>query len=111
MRNIIRRILEDAGYEVVGEAESGRDAIKAAEKLQPSLITMDITMPDMDGITAVDEILKKQPWIKVVMCSAADQREKIVEAIKVGAKDFISKPFEKEKALSVIKRVLEGLTD
>ncbi len=108
MRNIIRKILEDEGYEVVGEAESGKEAIRMAEKLAPTVITMDITMPDMDGITAAEEIIKKQPQMKIIMCSAADQREKIIEAVRVGAKDFIGKPFEKDKALEAIKRVISS---
>jgi two-component system chemotaxis response regulator CheY len=106
MRNIMRNILEEAGYTVLGEAENGREAIKMAKKFCPTLITMDILMPDMDGITSMKEILKTQPETKVIMCTAVNEVEKIEESMKSGAKDFISKPFSKDVALNTIERVM-----
>ncbi|MEN8904732.1 MAG: response regulator, partial [Clostridiales bacterium] len=108
MRIIIRKILLEAGYEILGEAETGKDAIRMAKELNPDIITMDITLPDINGITAVQEILKSQPKIKIVMLSADDHTETIDEALKVGALNFISKPFEKNNVLEIINKVVKG---
>lgn len=107
MRILLRKILEEEGFEVIGEASNGEEAIEKVNELSPDIVTMDITMPEMDGITALKEILVIKPKIKVIMCSAINQREMVLDALKIGAKDFISKPFEQNKVSDVIKRVVE----
>lgn len=107
MRILLKKILEEEGFEVVGEASNGEEAINMVKELSPDIVTMDITMPEMDGITALKEIIKFKPEVKVIMCSAINQREMVLEALKIGAKDFISKPFEQNKVAEVIKRVAE----
>lgn len=105
MRTVLKRMLTEASYQVVGEAGNGLEAIQLAEKLQPDMMTLDITMPEMDGIQAIDGILKVSPNTKIIMCSAMGQQSKVVEAIKKGAKDFIVKPFEKTRVLQAINNV------
>lgn len=105
MRMMVKDILSKNGYEVVGEAENGAKALEKYQELKPDLTTMDITMPEMDGISAVKEIRKIDPNAKIVMCSAMGQQAMVVEAIKNGAKDFIVKPFEKDKVLAAIAKL------
>ncbi|MBZ4668947.1 MAG: cheY [Defluviitaleaceae bacterium] len=99
-------MLSEEGFEVVGEAGNGIDAIQMAAKLKPDIVTLDITMPEMDGIKAVPEILKVSPDSKIIMCSALGQQAMVVDAIKKGAKDFIVKPFEKSRVLQAINNVM-----
>jgi two-component system chemotaxis response regulator CheY len=106
MRTMISDILSGAGYEVVGEAESGVQAIERYRELKPDLVTMDIVMPDMGGIDAVREIVKHDPAAKVLMCSAMGQQALVVEAIQAGAKDFVVKPFQPSRVLEAVQRVL-----
>ncbi|NLG88844.1 MAG: response regulator [Clostridiaceae bacterium] len=107
MRTIIRKMIEQVeGYTVVGEASNGREAIEAAKKYQPDIMTLDITMPEMDGIVAVPEILKASPNTRIIMVSAMGQQSMVIEAIKMGAKDFVIKPFEKSRVYQAIKNVL-----
>ena len=107
MRTIIRKMIEQVeGYTVVGEASNGREAIEAAKKYQPDIMTLDITMPEMDGIVAVPEILKASPNTHIIMVSAMGQQSMVIEAIKMGAKDFVIKPFEKSRVYQAIKNVL-----
>lgn len=106
MRTILKKMLEEAGYNVVGEAGNGAQAIEMAQKLQPDIITLDITMPEMDGIKAIEQILKVSPNSKIIMCSAMGHQSKVVEAVKAGAKDFIVKPFEKNRVLQAIHNVI-----
>ncbi len=106
MRTMISDILSGAGYEVVGEAESGVQAIERYRALKPDLVTMDIVMPDMGGIDAVREIVKQDPGAKVLMCSAMGQQALVVEAIQAGAKDFVVKPFQPSRVLEAVQRVL-----
>ena len=106
MRTMISDILSGAGYEVVGEAESGVQAIERYRELRPDLVTMDIVMPDMGGIDAVREITKFDPAAKVLMCSAMGQQALVVEAIQAGAKDFVVKPFQPSRVLEAVQRVL-----
>jgi two-component system chemotaxis response regulator CheY len=106
MRTMISDILSGAGYEVVGEAETGVQAIERYRDLKPDLVTMDIVMPDMGGIEAVREIVKQDPDAKVLMCSAMGQQALVVEAIQAGAKDFVVKPFQPSRVLEAVQRVL-----
>ena len=106
MRTMISDILSGAGYEVVGEAETGLQAIERYRELNPDLVTMDIVMPDMGGIDAVREIVRQDPNAKILMCSAMGQQALVVEAIQAGAKDFVVKPFTSERILSAVQKAL-----
>jgi two-component system chemotaxis response regulator CheY len=106
MRTMIGDILTSAGYEVIGEAETGLQAIERYRDLRPDLVTMDIVMPDMGGIDAVREIVKGDPNAKILMCSAMGQQALVVEAIQAGAKDFVVKPFQPSRVLEAVQRVL-----
>jgi len=110
MRSMIKDILTNAGgrYEVIGEASNGREAIARFRELRPDLVTMDIVMPQMDGIEATREILKLDGGANVVICSAMGQEALVVESISAGAKDFIVKPFTSERVLQVLAKVLPG---
>jgi two-component system chemotaxis response regulator CheY len=107
MRTMISDILTQAGYEVIGEAETGTQAVERFKELHPDLVTMDIVMPDMGGIDAVREIMKIAPNAKILMCSAMGQQALVVEAIQAGAKDFVVKPFQPSRVLEAVQRVLE----
>lgn len=107
MRTVLRGIFDQNGFEVVGEACNGAEALEQYEKLHPDLVTMDITMPVVDGITGCRNIMSKYPDAKIVMCSAMGQKAMVLDAIKAGAKDFIVKPFEKEKVLEMAKKYSE----
>lgn len=106
MRMMIKDILIKNGYEVAGEAENGLKAVQLYKELQPDLVTMDITMPEMDGIAAVKEIKKIDPAAKIIMCSAMGQQMMVMEAIQAGARDFIVKPFQQERVLQAIEKAL-----
>jgi two-component system chemotaxis response regulator CheY len=106
MRTMISDILSQAGFEVVGEAESGLQAVEKYRMLKPDLVTMDIVMPDMGGIEAVREICKDDPTARILMCSAMGQQALVVEAIQAGAKDFVVKPFQPSRVLEAVQRVL-----
>ena len=106
MRTMIGDILSQAGYEVVGEAETGTQAVEKYVSLKPDLVTMDIVMPDMGGIDAVREIVQHDPGAKILMCSAMGQQALVVEAIQAGAKDFVVKPFQPSRVLEAVQRVL-----
>ncbi len=103
MRMRCAKLLTENGYSV-DEAENGQEAVEKYQKIKPDLVLMDITMPVMDGLTAVAEIKKIDPEAKIVMCSALGQQNTVMSAIKAGAKDFIVKPYQPEKILSTIKR-------
>lgn len=105
MRTVLKKMLTEEGFEVVGEAGNGIEAIQMAAKLKPDIITLDITMPEMNGIKAVPEILKVSPRSKIIICSALGQQAMVVDAIRKGAKDFIVKPFEKSRVLQAIHNV------
>lgn len=106
MRSMLGDILRQAGFEVVGEAASGAEAVERFRKLQPELVTMDIVMPDMTGIDAVREIVQEFPEAKVLMCSAMGQQALVIEAIQAGARDFIVKPFQPSRVLEAVQRAL-----
>jgi two-component system chemotaxis response regulator CheY len=106
MRTMISDILSQAGYEIVGEAETGVQAIERYKQLKPDLVTMDIVMPDLGGIEAVREIVKFDPAARILMCSAMGQQALVVEAIQAGARDFVVKPFQPSRVLEAVQRVL-----
>jgi two-component system chemotaxis response regulator CheY len=106
MRTMIGDILTQSGFEIVGEAETGVQAIDRYKQLQPDLVTMDIVMPDMGGIDAVREITKFDPEARILMCSAMGQQALVVEAIQAGARDFVVKPFQPSRVLEAVQRVL-----
>ncbi len=106
MRMMLKDILTKNGYEVIGEAGNGAQAVESYSELKPDLVTMDITMPEMDGITAVKEIRKINPEAKIVMCSAMGQQAMVIDAIQSGARDFIVKPFQAERVLEAISKAL-----
>ena len=105
LRMQLKKVFVSCGAEVVGEAANGAECLEKYELLKPDLVTMDITMPDMDGITALKQLKEKHPEAKVVMCSAMSQREKFIESIQAGAFDFIVKPFNSEKIASILNGI------
>ena len=106
MRKLITDTLVSAGHEVIGEASNGVEAVDRYRELRPELTTLDITMPEKDGLQALREILALDPSAKVVMCSALGQESKVLESIKAGAKDFIVKPFEAERVVDAVGKVV-----
>ena len=106
MRTMIGDILRQAGFEVVGEAENGQQAVEKYRALRPDLVTMDIVMPDMGGIDAVRDIIREDPQAKILMCSAMGQQALVIEAIQAGARDFVVKPFQPSRVLEAVQRVL-----
>lgn len=106
MRMKLKDILEENGYKVVGESDNGKDAIEKFESLKPDIVTMDITMPGMDGIDALRGIRKIDREAVVIMVSAMGQQGMVMEAIEEGAKDFIVKPFERDRVLKALEKVI-----
>ncbi len=106
MRMMVRDILSKNGYDVVGEAENGMKAVEKYQELHPDLTTMDITMPEMDGISAVKAIRKIDPNAKIIMCSAMGQQAMVIEAIQAGARDFIVKPFQADRVLEAVRKAV-----
>ncbi|NLM34256.1 MAG: response regulator [Clostridiales bacterium] len=106
MRMMIKDILEKNGFEVIGEANNGIKAVEMYKKERPDVVTMDITMPDMDGIEAVRQIKAFDASAKVIMCSAMGQQTMVMDAIRAGARDFIVKPFQAERVLEAIRKVV-----
>jgi len=106
MRMMIKEILSKNGFEVIGEASDGVQAVEKFNELQPDLVTMDITMPEMDGIAALKEIKKTDPNAKIIMCSAMGQQAMVIDAIQAGAKDFIVKPFQADRVIEAISKAL-----
>jgi two-component system chemotaxis response regulator CheY len=106
-RRLLRNILEKNNFEVLGEAENGEEGWMQFRKLNPDIITMDITMPKMDGIEALSLIHRDDAHAKVIMITAAGQNEKMVEAIRRGAYDFITKPLDEEKVIKVMIDAIE----
>jgi two-component system chemotaxis response regulator CheY len=104
MRMILRRIAEDAGYEVVGEASNGKEAIQKYSELKPDLVTMDITMPEMNGIEATKEILNIDKDARIIMVSAMGQHSMVTDAMEAGARDFIVKPFNRDNVMEKIEK-------
>jgi two-component system chemotaxis response regulator CheY len=106
MRMMIKNIITKSGYEVVGEAENAGIAVDLYKELKPDLVTMDITMPEMDGISGVKALRSIDPKVNIIMVSAMGQQAMVMEAIQAGAKDFIVKPFQQERILQAMERVL-----
>lgn len=106
MRMMLKDILTKGGYEIVGEAVNGNEAIEKYNQFKPDLVTMDITMPVCDGITALKQIMASNPAAKVVMCSAMGQQAMVIESIQSGAKDFIVKPFQPQRVLEAVKKLI-----
>ncbi|AJH78506.1 response regulator [Heyndrickxia coagulans] len=106
MRMMIKDILTKNGYDVVAEAADGAQAIEKYKEHRPDLVTMDITMPEVDGICALKEIKKIDPDAKVIMCSAMGQQAMVIDAIQAGAKDFIVKPFQADRVIEAIQKTL-----
>ena len=104
-RKILRTILENAGHEVIGEAVDGVDGVAKFQELSPEITTLDITMPNMDGLEALKEIKKLNTDAKVIMVTAAGQQNKMVEAIKSGASEFVTKPFEADEIIGLIAKM------
>ena len=106
MRMMVKDILTKGGYNVVGEAENGAVAVQKYNELKPDLVTMDITMPEMDGIQALKKIKQADPSANVIMCSAMGQQAMVIESIQSGAKDFIVKPFQADRVLEAVKKAI-----
>ena len=106
MRMMIKDILTKNGYNVVGEAENGAIAVDKYNDLKPDLVLMDITMPEMDGIQALKKIKASNAAASVIMCSAMGQQAMVIESIQAGAKDFIVKPFQPDRVLEAVKKVV-----
>ena len=106
LRMMIKDILTKNGYNVVGEAENGAKAVEKYQELKPDLVLMDITMPEMDGIQALKAIKAADPSATVIMCSAMGQQAMVIESIQSGAKDFIVKPFQQDRVLEAVRKVV-----
>ena len=106
MRKVVSDALAKGGHEVVGEASNGQEAVERYQELSPDVTTLDITMPEKDGLSALREIVALDPAARVVMCSALGQESKVLESIKAGAKDFIVKPFQPDRVQSAIDKAL-----
>lgn len=102
----LRDIIQRQGYEVVAEAANGREAVEKYKELSPDLTTLDITMPDMDGLEALEEIFKINPEAKVVMVTAIEQRDMLMKAIRMGIQDYIVKPFENDRVINAVHKSL-----
>jgi len=107
MRSLLREILEQAGYEVVGEATTGAEAVDRYKVLRPDIVTLEVVMPDIGGIDAVREMVKFDPDARVLMCSALGQQALMAEATEAGAREFVVKPFQPSRVLEAVQRVLE----
>jgi two-component system, chemotaxis family, chemotaxis protein CheY len=106
MRKMVSDVLTKGGHEVVGEAGNGTEAVDRYAELRPEVTTLDITMPEKDGLAALREIIQLDPAARVVMCSALGQETKVLESIKAGAKDFVVKPFQPDRVLEAIGKAL-----
>jgi two-component system chemotaxis response regulator CheY len=106
MRKLLTDALTSGGHEVVGEAGNGIEAVARWQELRPELTTLDITMPEKDGLSALAEIMAIDPSAKIIMCSALGQEGKVLEAVKLGAKDFVVKPFQPPRVLEAVEKAL-----
>lgn len=106
IRSIVKKILVPRGFDIVGEATNGNEAVKLYERLKPDLVTMDITMKEKDGLEAAREILAKHGDARIIMVTALGQEKMLVDSFKVGVKDFVVKPFEPDRLLSAVEKAL-----
>jgi two-component system chemotaxis response regulator CheY len=106
MRNMLRNIFSESGFDIVGEAQNGNEAVEMYQELKPDLVTMDIVMPEKNGIEALKQIVSVDSGAKIVICSALGQETLIMEALEAGARDFIVKPFKPPKVIEVAQKVL-----
>lgn len=106
MRMMLRDILVSHGHEVVAEAADGNQAVERYEECKPDLVTMDLTMPNLDGIQAIKKIRAIDPDARIIVCSAMGQQAMVIEAIQAGAKDFIVKPFQIDRVISAVDKAL-----
>jgi two-component system, chemotaxis family, chemotaxis protein CheY len=106
MRKMVSDALAKGGHEVVGEAANGLEAVARYQELRPEVTTLDITMPEKDGLAALKEIIALDPAARVVMCSALGQESKVLEAVKSGAKDFVVKPFQPDRVIDAVGKAL-----
>ena len=106
MRKLVSDVLTKGGHEVVGEAGDGVEAVAQYQALKPEVTTLDITMPEKDGLTALKEIIAIDPGARVIMCSALGQESKVLESIKAGAKDFVVKPFQPDRVIQAVGKAL-----
>jgi len=106
MRMMIKDIVTRNNYEVVGEAQNGAEAVEMYLKCKPDIVTMDITMPEKDGISAVKDIMAIDSNAKIIMCSAMGQQSLVMDAIKAGARDFLVKPFKPERVIQALEKAL-----
>ena len=106
MRKMVTDALTKGGHEVIGEAGNGAEAVEQYQTLKPDLTTLDITMPEKDGLSALKDIMALDPSAKVIMCSALGQESKVLESIKLGAKDFVVKPFQADRVLDAVGKAL-----
>ena len=106
MRKMVSDVLAGGGHDVVGQAGDGAEAVARYQELQPEVMTLDITLPEMDGLSALREIIALDPTARVVMCSALGQESKVLESIKLGAKDFVVKPFQADRVLGAVAKAL-----
>jgi two-component system chemotaxis response regulator CheY len=104
MRMMIKDMISENGYQVAGEAANGEEAVQMYQELKPDIVTMDITMPEKDGITAVKEIMAADSNARIIMCSAMGQQGLVKEAIQAGARDFLVKPFQPERVIQALNK-------
>ena len=106
MRKMVSDALAKGGHEVIGQAGNGLEAIAQFRELKPDLMTLDITMPEKDGLQALRDVMEIDPGAKVIMCSALGQESKVLESIKLGAKDFVVKPFKPDRVIEAVDKAL-----
>ena len=106
MRKVLRDALTEGGFAVAAEAENGREGLALYQENRPDLVILDIAMPVMDGISALERLMRRDPSAAVIMCSALGEQEMIIRAIRLGAKDFIVKPFQPERVVSAARKAL-----
>ncbi len=106
MRKMVSDALAKGGHEVIGHAANGVEAITQFRELRPDLVTLDITMPEKDGLATLKDVMELDPGAKVIMCSALGQESKVLESIKLGAKDFVVKPFQADRVIDAVAKAL-----
>ena len=106
MRKMVSDALTKGGHDVVGEAGNGVEAVARFQELKPEVMTLDITMPEKDGLAALKDIMELEPSARVIMCSALGQESKVLESIKAGARDFVVKPFQADRVIEAVGKAL-----